>query len=386
MDVRTILRQEFDVCFPESLDNKLDAIVIPGCFDKCIDHTFSLKSEKIAGKCLQVCPTIKLNEYEHLLMEVTLFLKPLQDNRPLWLHMDRFQVLKIYINSFLDAEREKQQSPIETLSNALFKTQTHLKGLLEGSLSYGQCTVNGKFKARELDMYFRIELEQINSLLKICGTSDEVALGISAFSNYIELLQIYQYISMVSKVCERYDMTACLDCIHAENLAEIVDTVDTPSKCKELSPQTALLYLTKVKRVLHLDDTKEHMVLFKNMLRCRVFYDFVVDQFFPARNETELTNGIRTFRAWYEIISNQLQNVEFEENVLLHLSSAFDCILPFVKKNQTLDELIISIKALDSSNQYCELLTVCDNMHNVQRWSSQAEVSQKAEVAASLQE
>ena len=374
-DVRKILLK-YKVKFPDDINHLLDDMILELCCPECIDSTFrpGLKEENM---CLKL-PDLTLCQLLKFYTELESFFKPIKQNTALWLLTRQYHLLDIYVEAFLEADKCKSATPIETLSAALEKTKTLLSRVVKGEdLTYGDYTVCEILQPSVLSGNVFQELMQINKLIDLYQQGDgvEIHANISKVTNMLTLFlfKAYGHISTVIEVCELYEMQGCLSDVMTKELKEILNMCLHSDRRRQISPEMAGTYLKLIQEAFLLDDLSPHMKLFDEVKHCKIFYKFIVDLFFS--NDQDMKKGqLHSFNQWHAIISNQLQNVEFEEQILHHLKKAFDYILPFVNKKQTLRELMYSIKELDTTTEFEELKTVNSNMHLIERWSSLAEV------------
>lgn len=78
-----------------------------------------------------------------------------------------------------------------------------------------------------------------------------------------------------------------------------------------------------------------------------------------------------------ELITNQLQDQEYDETVLSHLQVAFRCVVPFTDPQITFTDLLKKLNESDIfrfSHWFNPLRTVNSNITTIKAWFSKAEV------------
>jgi hypothetical protein len=262
---------------------------------------------------------------------------------------------------------------MEAFASALKKSKELLIKIIRSdqSATYEELIINGPLPNHEELIK---ELRALNTLINLRVSEDDVDENVKNLINMFSLFDYHKYISWLIEVVSDFDLQVCLDDDMTIELKGILEECSDSKRCC-LTSKVASGYLIALKSALMLNDSTEHMKLFHEIKKYRAldFYKFITDLFFPTGLK-DTTQGVNSFRAWYEIISNQLQNVEYEQQVLHQLSLAFEHILPFVDKSKNLQQLMSAVVQLDSSNGFQEIGTVATNMHHIERWSSQAEV------------
>ena len=374
---------EYGVKFSDELDAKLEKMIIPNCCRYCVDSMCQQKNDMANNKCYRVSLDFKLKQCSEFHKKIKSFLMPLQpddcDNIIiLWKNIKKYPLLSRYVMAFMKKEGLKP-SPIQSLSIALVNTIQLFGKVIRGDtrLTWGDYTVDELLDLEGLgdDRYVAEELKKIYATTGLYKCTDQMGIGVNIerSTNMLILIRTYPYISTVSEVCQQYGMNCCLQDQITTDLMAISDECKTCDSRHKLSPETAGEYLRKIQNAFLLKDSSDHMIIFDEVKNCENFHKFIMVQFFS--NDQDESTGTNSFHTWYDIISNQLQNLEFERQILNHLFLAFEYMLPFVNKNQTLEELMSKIKKLNSATEFKELRTVSVHMHHIENWSSRAEVS-----------
>ena len=360
---------------PYDIDNRLKKMILPNCSPECVDSMCKGENDEV-NMCYKISPDFKLDDCMKFYYELIDFLEPLQQHKVLWFSIKKYPLLSKYVMAFLKKNRPSE-SPIKSLSTALTNTKKLICKIFEGSprLTWGDYTID-ELELDELGSHAYIvgELKKINATTELYDSHDQVGIStnIERYIDMLVLIRTYVHISNVIEVCQQYDMKGCLDDKVTAELKKISGVCETRSSRHELSPETAGKYLRTIFDSFLLEDSSDHMIIFDKMKKCKNFHTFIMVQFFA--NDQDESTGANSFHTWYDIISNQLQNLEFEREILNHLFSAFEYILPFVNKSRTLKELMSEIKKLNADTEFKELQTVSGNMHHIENWSSRAEV------------
>lgn len=76
-----------------------------------------------------------------------------------------------------------------------------------------------------------------------------------------------------------------------------------------------------------------------------------------------------------QLITTQLQHVDYNEVVLNHLIGAYEYIFPFTNQDQTLQSLMKSVHLLDATKGCKQIKTVNCNIDLIKIWFSSQPVS-----------
>ena len=356
--------------FPDAVDTQLQNMIIPKCGPHCIDSLCVRQKED--NKCLSTPPNFTLSQCLKLSNDIESSMMPLQPNIVLWRYTLRCQLLSNYVGAFLKQHKSSEEPKITHLASALNDAKIFFSKVLRANTrftwenySVDRLLKLDEFVSRRVMTY---QLYEISQLIGVQLSAEQISRNTKRFIDMLIFFQNYVHISAVIEVFEVYKMQGCLSDAITTELRRIND------KCEEegCNPEIAEQYSTIIEDAFQLNNSRNHMMLFKEIKGCKNFYLFLEDQFFS--DDEDMKIGETSFRSWYEIISNQLQNIEFEQQILHHLSTAFDLMMPFFDKKQTVKELISRVKKFNTTSEFKELRTVSTNMHHIERWSSQAEV------------
>ena len=370
IDVRERLNH-YGVKFPDALDAQFRDMIIPRCGPRCIDSL--CEKQKEDNKCLCTPPNFTLNQCLKLSNELKSSMMPLQPNIVLWKYTLRCQLLSKYVDVFVKQQKSTEKYKITLLASALRDTSVFFSKALRGNTRFTlkDYSVDRSLKFKEF-MDRRVIAKQLNEISQLIGGQgdiEQINRNIKRFTDMLILFQNYGHIAVIIEVFEIYEMEGCLsDTITAE-LRHIYNECEEEGCNPEISEQ----YCTIIEDAFQLTNSRNHMMLFKEIKDCKNFYIFLKDQFSSDNGDMHMDKT--SFQSWYEIISNQLQSIDFERQILHHLSTAFDLMMPFFDKKQTVKELISKVKTITTTSEFKELRTVRSNMHHIERWSSLAEVN-----------
>lgn len=372
----TVLLSIYEVTLPESILHQIDHLVIIGDANNedVLDYPElrSRTQQCINDKtCLYVRTTVLLSDLESLFRAIQEYLEPIMPFKNLWVGLWNCEVFIEY-HGAIALQYEHISDPLLRLQSTFRETRELLLRLLSSiTITYGEITVNDHLNLEKLQGDVGRDFETIKCLIDYDEeSSSECLVGIKAM---VSLFQAKPIIKKIYDACQQLQITGCLEDKSLKTLKKIHDELNTEEGKRNLTAEQALNDISVVNHSLQLEELKNHVALFEEVSKCSNFHRFVEEQFFFG--ERSLSAAEDSFRAWHQIISTQLQNLEYEEEVLRELSRAFSCIVPFMDKNQNLDDLISKVLKLNTSNSFLELQTVSSNMHHIQRWSSQAEVT-----------
>lgn len=321
----------------------------------------------------------KLNELVELAQSLQEFFEPIEPYKKILVGLHKCDVFINYVENIpSDSEKTTTESTaaIKHLAFCLKETQHILSRLLTSKkITYDQITIGGKLKLENVQGDLDHEFDRINSLIE-CGGSKSIS-SLSGIKAMLSLFQARPNVIIVVQACRDRCMKGCLKDSSFKELESICDTIRTAQGKANLTAETAIEYMMKIKTILRYEKMQPFFSLFQKVTTSSTFHDFVYEQFFKNNESVENhhpCDPVESFHTWHQIISTQLQNEDFGEHVLRELSHAFNCIVPFMDKEQNFQELLDRVVKQNPSNNFLELQTVSDNMHHIKRWSIQAEV------------
>lgn len=337
------------------------------------ESEFSFCHESKEGKVyISITDGTSLVNLEDLNKSLQYTVKPIDPYKSLWVGLMDCDLFMMYAEELIQS---KEVLVATTLAQGLFKIKELLVQLLTSQLiTYDQITIGGNLQLEKVEKHLNKDFERIcRAVDREANRSVSTLRGIQSM---IELLRAIPRARAVVNCCKQLSLKGCLKDQSFIDLSKIQEELASEDKVN-LSSVTAKLATEQmeiIRRTLHFDqmDTLDLFPLFQRVIDARTFYNFVQEQFFSGSHS--LSSAVDSFRTWHQIISTQLQNEPFEEQVLHEMSHAFTCIVPFMDKRQSFQELLAKVLQVDPSNRFLELQTVTDNMHLIKRWSVQAEV------------
>lgn len=340
-----------------------DAVVLHADFSlahRCIeetDVTIHLRSEK------------HLKELKQLASLLQIFLQPIECYKDLWIGLSDCPVFLKYVES-IAMEEGFEGTPIHQLADCLNRTKNLLSHILTSEeVTYYQITVDENLKLEDLEGNLAQDFDKINSVIVGERIEQSSLQGVKAMAS---LFQAKPLICSVITACNNLDMTGCTNDESFQVLLNLYDCMNTRDGKANLTAMKANEFMEFVRITLHYDQILNYLTLFQGVANAETFHKFVQEEF--CSSDRNISAAVESFQGWHQVISTQLQNEEFGEELLQQLSHAFNCIVPFLDKEQTLEQLLSKVLLLDPHSNFLELGNVSDNMHHIKRWSNQAEV------------
>ena len=202
--------------------------------------------------------------------------------------------------------------------------------------------------------------------------------GKEGIKHMLELFQYSEQISVIPKVCLQYQLVQCLQDPKLNELMDIVKSVKTAEDRNNVTGKMANDHMKNFWKILKFDDTsiaERCLKIFPSVANCTKFYQFIQNKGFA--------NNTDAFRSQVDLIRALLQHEDYNETILNHLIPAFQCICPFLDKEQSLGSLMNKIIKLyhdgigfggDSRRDFCQLETVNSNIIMIQLWFFRTEV------------
>ena len=307
------------------------------------------------------------------LENVKRFLEPIVPKVKLWIKLVVTEIFRRYLHVLFQqttAESDAEDAQVKRLGVALNKTVNLLQKLFNGSnITYREISADGAISVEQLNCDVDKEFDIIADALQV--NMFEKAENLNGLKSMAALLMLKPILLRLCDVCTQYEMSGCLDDLKLKELNCIAEEVGS-----ELTSHDAISKMDKVKVYLKHPSTTRHLILFERVADSGEFYNFVHRHFFDQEDDFEVLQiqAKVTFGQMIEMITHQLQQEDYEEQVVHHLEPAFRYILPFLDRKQDFHSLLEKIVELDPSTQFVELRTVSENMYLIQRWFRQAEV------------
>ena len=252
-------------------------------------------------------------------------------------------------------------------------TEDFLKSIVLGEASYGSlCSLDclqGRSRAVDVDHEFRI-------LQKFRFPHVDQSKGMDGIRLILQLIPFADYIENIHNVCNKYQITGCLQDEGMEALLDIRSVLVSDEKRNDLNAIKSKEHLEKITSILDLPDRNWNALsLFAAVKDSADFHQFLKEKNFGGRE------GTNFFMQQHTLITAHLQHEEYNEQVLNHLLVAFRYISPFLDTEQNLKQLMKEVyhscgqAAEDCSTDFVQLYTVNRNITLVRLWFSRAEVS-----------
>ena len=280
--------------------------------------------------------------------------------------------LKKHIWDFnVDTETQivQRDCSVHVLAEAASKVITRIIKLLEGTLTYVQIHADGLVDLRQLDAdkEFRVldTLAKSNHL-NIKGGGHR---SLNGFRELLEIFQLPEYIDCIHEICKQYNLSGCIEDPTFIQVLKTSKYLKSAHSKEEMTPIKAVDVQNELKIWLCNNQPKVSIELFKTMKHCTPFYDFIQEMKFNGKN------GKILFTQQYQLVTNELQHEEYNENMLNHLTAAYDLITPFLDAKQNFKSLMTQVAQLDVSNDLSKLWTINENIETIHNWFSKVEVS-----------
>lgn len=284
------------------------------------------------------------------------------------------QQTKKKTSSFLDffdenTETVQKDNKVHNFAERTGKAINCIVKLIEGKLTYSQMITDQQVDLMQLDI--DAEFIILRNFAELNLIPIESKHGLDGLKDLLELFQLPEHIDCIHAVCKQYKLEGCLT---DPTLIELIKTTEylksTRSK-EEVTPIDAVHQLNRLKVYLRYNKPNaEHCIkLFRAVANCSPFHSFVLQMKFDGED------GRILFGQQYQLITAQLQHEEYNEDVLNHLTTAYNLITPFLNTKQNFHTLMSQVTQLDMSHGLNELQTVNENIATIHVWFSRVEVS-----------
>ncbi|XP_065839047.1 uncharacterized protein [Oscarella lobularis] len=262
-----------------------------------------------------------------------------------------------------------------TFKRALEGAKASLELLLNNEARHRNVSILGQERFRGVSVKAELEkLLQYEEFSKSCGGKlDEVRQGIA---DMIGVTDYSKLIRAMDEFCHQYKMVFVENDRRFLNLKSAND-VDL----KELTTRDCSVLRENLDKIL-LNTPHNRLRLFFAVLESDEFFHLIRNGSFFS------TDGRVRFKEQVQLITNQLQNEEYNEAVLNHLLVAFECIAPFTDPKATFVDLLNKLKESEifSYNNWAnEICTVNNNMNLVKLWFVKSEGDTFANVITDLE-
>lgn len=256
--------------------------------------------------------------------------------------------------------------------DALQDTEAFLKSIVLGEATYRSlCTLDclqGGCRAVDVD-------RELSILQTFHFPGTDRCKDIDGMKSILQLIQFADYIDNIYTVCNKYQITGCLQDAGMSRLLEICSVLVSEERM-ELNAISSRKYLEEIREILDLPEMTWHgLRIFAAVKDSAEFHQFLKEKRFLG------VEGASFFKQQHTLITAHLQHEEYNEKVLNHLLAAFHYISPFLDTEQNLQQLVNEVylscrqAAKDSSTDFVQLDTVNNNINLVRLWFSGVEVS-----------
>lgn len=406
------LLSRYGVSFPNNLQSVITQHVAFPSEDKYNSDDFEALPVSTTGQFkleeggVKLSNSIQLKALESLVVSIEHFTEPLCNHMDMLVYFTVHEskmfhsYLKVYLTSedskeeyltsykessfefevFAPAARsEIDDTPTQELiflQQALRKTKKLLQGIGDGSATYADVTVENTLDLNIVMLDH--ELQTISSYLErqiqpVYETYTHVHsfLGADYVQCMLGLFELRKYIHVVVDVLKKFEIRRCLDDPGLGQLVSIAESLDSELKRSVLTLTDANQKMEVVKDSLCIQKITDFtfLNLFTILADSVPFYKFLCSGKFTGME------GRERFMDKCQLITTQLQHVDYNEVVLNHLIGAYEYIFPFTNQDQTLQSLMKSVHLLDATKGCKQIKTVNCNIDLIKIWFSSQPVS-----------
>ena len=257
--------------------------------------------------------------------------------------------------------------------DALQATEDFLKSIVLGEASYNSlCSLDclqGRSRAVDVD-------HELSILQKFSFPDVDQCKGMNGIRPIFQLIPFASYIENIHNVCNKYQITGCLQDEGMNVLLDIHRVLVSEEERNDLNAIRSKEHLEKITSILDLPDRNWNALsLFAAVKDSADFHQFLKEKKFWGRK------GTKSFMQQHTLITAHLQHEEYNQLVLNYLLVAFRYISPFLDTEQNLKQLMKEVyhscgqAAEGCSTDFVQLYTVNRNITLVRLWFSRAEVS-----------
>eukprot|EP00118_Oscarella_pearsei_P023946 m.294339 g.294339 ORF g.294339 m.294339 type:complete len:5643 (+) comp40744_c0_seq7:98-17026(+) len=268
--------------------------------------------------------------------------------------------------------------PLETFVSALESTKNSLENLLGNKARFHDVAVLAQDRFKGVDV--NEEFIKISSFSEFKGKYD-VSRVKQAINDMLELVQYSGLIATIVGVCEQYRMEKCLEDKQFEELKRKGDILRDVSKVRQMTTG----HCSELKREFDFllgQTSKDRLHLFDAVKESEEFFKFIREQKFYTKR------GRGSFLLQVTLITNHLQDQEYNHTVLNHLMVAFECVAPFANPDTTFVDLLTKLNKSELfrlQNWIGQINTVNSNMTLIKFWFSKAQGDTLENVTRDLQ-
>ncbi len=312
-----------------------------------------------------------LHDLDSLLKCIRKFTAPLEKNLNLFIFFKVHQssLFHFHLKSYLS---HGDKITMYSFNEALLDTRKILASIFDGTISYSILTGNGQLDLHSMNIEQEFKVLQLaveNRIVSGCNQNHLIEL-----KNLLQLFKLAHHIQCLQDIFQKYQ----LEVISSD--PDFIKCYEDTAPYRDEKQKVTLKLsdtgskLNEIKRALcmPIDRKSESLDVLLDITESPELFKFIIDKEFYG------DAGLELFRKQYQLITIQLQHMEYDENVLNNLPAAIKITAPFCsfrvsEPTDAFKKLMKSINDnLCGSN---ELRIINRNMSLVQRWFSHANVS-----------
>eukprot|EP00117_Sycon_ciliatum_P002930 scpid215/ scgid3933/ E3 ubiquitin-protein ligase RNF213 len=221
---------------------------------------------------------------------------------------------------------------------------------------------------QEFDALVEFEPFQIANRLEQGSSSG----GSDVLANVRSMLELLNYsgiLMTIVNVCHQYQLEGCLTDPQFRQVHSFAKQLSEGSFFEELDSGRASQVKTELDTLL-CGTRPENLQIFAAIQDCVDFGKIICEHKFDR------PQGKAKFESQVKLIMHQIENEEYNDIVLNHLTASFVYMLPFVDKSSTFAVLLRKVKSWQPDiiqHAIHQLRTVHDNMEMIKFWFSRAQ-------------
>ena len=256
--------------------------------------------------------------------------------------------------------------PSDTLSpkqveSVFHKTKSMLKKIAGAEASYSEISANGTLNFHSLDIE-----EEFRSLLEGMDFGSHFTVDLAGVKNLMKLIQYAPSLKAIQSACQVFELKTCQTEKKYHQLAREADSLIKKDYQSQLTVPDATEKWDYILNLLGMDESNYHCLkLFPMASKLEGFLDFLkLLKFFGEAGQVR-------FQQLFELVTPQIQQDEFEQEVINSLYGSFKLVSPLLYQEQSFEALLMSVKrlsSLDMHNAVIQLEVVKTNITMIQTW------------------
>ena len=260
----------------------------------------------------------------------------------------------------------------------LSATMLSLKNLLTGNIPYEDL--------RDLNILESSDKEEFKAQYQILkefefeGVPESDVKDMGGIEDILYFQQFKDFLELLHDVLKLYGLTDCLSDPSIEEVLKVLSTLNSHTQMMKLTPVQAVENIANIERCLKLpkgSTGRQCVRLFSVVKESEIFSKFLKD-----RNFAGLPGG-RLFHQNVQLLTVNLQNEEFQEDILNNLLIAYQFISPFLIPEIHLQDFLQQVYQVckidqdSATDDFCQLTNVNRNIDLLYLWFTRTEVSHK---------